>query len=82
MLERRDTTCGPGQAVAPALSDDEVGEGKDYTPTFLHLRQARVFVPGQEGMPDNGMFWRGRLSEVTGWALGHLGVAAQDTDEN
>ncbi|MGW5773412.1 hypothetical protein ACWEVY_30255 [Streptomyces longwoodensis] len=46
---------------------------KDTT-VFIHLRDARVFQPGQNGLPGNGMYWRGRLSEVTGWSFGKLGV--------
>ncbi|TXS40181.1 hypothetical protein EAO75_34825 [Streptomyces sp. uw30] len=45
---------------------------KDVT-VFIHLRGARVFQPGQSGLPGNGMYWRGRLSEVTGWSFGSLG---------
>lgn len=37
---------------------------------FIHLDDARVFQPGQLGMPGNGMLWRGRLKDVAGWSLG------------
>ncbi|WP_425245822.1 hypothetical protein [Streptomyces sp. NEAU-NA10] len=42
------------------------------TTVFIHLRDARVFQPGQKGLPGNGMYWRGRICEVTGWSFGKL----------
>lgn len=46
--------------------------GRQDITTFIHLKDARVFTPGQEGMPRNGMYWRGRLSQLAGWAFGLL----------
>jgi hypothetical protein len=40
--------------------------------TFVHLRDARVLIGGH-GIPKNGMHWRGRISEVSGFTLGVLG---------
>lgn len=37
---------------------------------FIHLRDARVFVPGQHAIPTSGMFWRGRLGLIVGWSYG------------
>jgi len=37
---------------------------------LIHLEDARVFQPGYPGMPGNGMLWRGRLAEISGWSLG------------
>lgn len=37
---------------------------------LIHLEEARVFQPGHPGMPDNGMFWRGQLRDISGWSLG------------
>jgi hypothetical protein len=39
---------------------------------FIHLRNARVHVPGQPGLPGNGMYWRGRLTCVSGWTVGSV----------
>ncbi|MCQ1576678.1 hypothetical protein [Streptomyces parvus] len=47
-------------------------QDKDST-VFIHLRDARIYQPGQVGLPGNGMYWRGRLNEVTGWSFGKLG---------
>ena len=53
--------------------------------TYIHLAQARVVAAGVSPLPAAGMHWRGRLSEISGWSFGHLGVepptaAAQDAD--
>lgn len=57
------------ESLAPRFQD--AIRDKDET-FFIHLRDARVFQPGQSGMPQGGMYWRGRISEVTGWSFGKL----------
>jgi hypothetical protein len=52
---------------------------------YIHLAQARVVAAGVSPLPAAGMHWRGRLSEISGWSFGHLGVEppttpAQDAD--
>jgi hypothetical protein len=42
---------------------------------YIHLREARVFVPGQQPIPAEGSWWRGRLSSVGGFHFGSLTVA-------
>jgi hypothetical protein len=42
--------------------------------TYIHLRGARVVAAGVSPLPVAGMYWRGRLSEVSGWSFGHLGA--------
>jgi hypothetical protein len=42
--------------------------------TYIHLTQARIVAAGVSPLPVAGMHWRGRLSEVSGWSFGHLGV--------
>ena len=50
----------------------------EQSPTaFIHLRDARIYAPGQEGVPGKGMHWRGRLSEIAGWSFILLGTATQ-----
>jgi len=44
-------------------------------PQYIHLREARVFVPGQQPIPTEGSRWRGRLSSVGGFHFGSLAVA-------
>lgn len=42
-------------------------------PSFIHLRGARFFHPGGTAVPtNNGVWWRGRLSDVAGFVLGSL----------
>ena len=42
-------------------------------PEFIHLKQAKFFTPGNKPTPDNqGVWWRGRLSEISGFHLGNL----------
>ncbi|HVT36067.1 MAG TPA: gas vesicle accessory protein GvpU [Nevskiaceae bacterium] len=45
---------------------------EDPPPTYIHLRNARVFAPGQNPMPSVGTIWRGRLSRVDGFSFGNL----------
>lgn len=40
---------------------------------YIHLREAKVFQPGQSPIPANGMRWRGRLNEISGWSFGRMG---------
>jgi hypothetical protein len=42
--------------------------------SYIHLTEARVVAPGVSPLPAAGMHWRGRLSEISGWSFGHLGV--------
>lgn len=42
----------------------------DELPQFIHLRNAISFLP--ERVPVTGHYWRGRLSEVSGWSFGRL----------
>jgi hypothetical protein len=42
-------------------------------PNYIHLRQARFYVPGQRPIPHgSAVLWRGRISEVAGFTLGML----------
>jgi len=43
------------------------------TIVFIHLRNAKIFGPGQQPIPSGqGMLWRGRLSSVDGFSWGQL----------
>ena len=53
----------------------EDGEASpDYLPEFIHLSDAHYFSPGGLPIPgeDKGVFWRGRLSDVSGFHFGIL----------
>jgi hypothetical protein len=45
--------------------------------TFIHLKNAKVFTPGQPPIPGggDGVFWRVRISSVNGFCQGSLSVA-------
>ena len=50
----------------------------DHKPSFIHLRDARVFHPGGSAVPSNeGIVWRGRLDSVDGFWFGKLAPATQ-----
>ncbi|MER6539673.1 hypothetical protein ABT215_39015 [Streptomyces sp900105755] len=56
-----------------AREDAGTEDGSErHGPRFVHLKDVTLFVPGVSpvGLP----FWRGRLSEVSGWTIGKLGV--------
>ena len=43
-------------------------------PSFIHLKNARFFSTSGNPVPTNrGVWWRGRISEVSGFTLGTLG---------
>lgn len=48
----------------------------DLAPTFIHLRDAKYFHPGGQPIPANtGVWWRGRISQLSGFSVGLLGIA-------
>lgn len=50
-------------------------EGRETAgePTFIHLREARYFHQSGAPIPSNqGIWWRGRISEIDGWSFGGL----------
>jgi hypothetical protein len=44
-------------------------DGNMERPSFIHLRDAQIVHPN-EFIPSQGMLWRGRLSDVSGFSLG------------
>lgn len=65
--------------LGPQNSASDVGDTGDGAidlppePTFIHLRDARVFAPGQSPLPSNGgVLWRGRLGQIDGFSIGQL----------
>lgn len=56
----------------------------DDTLDYIHLRGAKFFSPSQPSFilsGDGGVFWRGRLSEVSGFFLDCLGEVPAEGDE-
>jgi hypothetical protein len=71
----------PDHAVAEDIrkSFSEYGEiyktdaGNPPVPAYVHLMEARFFNTAGNPIPGNrGVWWRGRLSEVSGFMLGTL----------
>jgi len=55
----------------------EAGSQKEpYLPNFVHLMNARFYVPGnQPPLPSgtkDGVLWRGRISAIDGLTLGSI----------
>lgn len=46
---------------------------------YIHLRDAHVFAPGQQALPANGIWWRGRLASVDGFHFGTLAASHPST---
>lgn len=58
-----------GEALEEAPHDDDVSP-EEFT--FIHMKDVRIFT-GTVALPHNtAFFWRGRLSQISGWALGTL----------
>ena len=64
--ELRELAEGLGSTAGRTdLPDDQV----DWT--YIHLRNARIFTGGQQFTTSGGgIYWRGRISEITGWSFG------------
>lgn len=45
---------------------------EDQPFNFIHLKNAKVLDGGGVLPTPNGFFWRGRLSEIAGWAFGNV----------
>jgi len=53
--------------------DEVYNKSKSETPSYIHLRDAKFFHPNGNPIPSNkGVWWRGRLSEISGFNLGSL----------
>lgn len=59
-------------AAYGAPSQDEEDPYDDVQ--FIHMRNAKFFVPGQNPMPSNGILWRGKISAVCSFNLGRFGT--------
>lgn len=58
------------------IYEDPSEETENKTPSrvsFIHLKDAHIFAPGQQAMPtDEGILWRGKISSVDGFSIGVL----------
>ena len=64
-----------------AYSDEQIAARAQELPTFIHLKDARYFHQSGSALPANKpVFWRGRLTEISGFFLGQLTVDSDDDD--
>ncbi|MGW6208327.1 hypothetical protein ACWF9B_32375 [Streptomyces sp. NPDC055089] len=56
------------ETVDQGIKELSAGEDTRRLPRWIHLRDATLMVGG--GAPLRLPLWRGRLSDVSGWALG------------
>lgn len=54
---------------------DEPIDIATFKPKFIHLENARVFVGPQQPIPQEGMYWRGKLSEITAFSPGKFAAS-------
>lgn len=49
---------------------------KPSSPSYIHLKHAKLYHPGSNPIPTNrGLWWRGRISEISGFSLGNLEIS-------
>jgi hypothetical protein len=53
---------------------ENTSEAETLPPRYIHIRGARIFAPGQQPIPSEGAWWRGRLASVDGFHFGLLTV--------
>jgi hypothetical protein len=56
------------EEIADALGEEP---GEDVRPEYIHLKDAKVFLAADMGIPtQGGVLWRGKLASVDGFILG------------
>jgi hypothetical protein len=58
--------------------DDEAEPPEEGAYEYIHLKNAKIYAPGQHPIPAEGMLWRGRISSIDGYVDGMLGVGKPD----
>jgi hypothetical protein len=58
--------------------DDEAEPSEPGKYEYIHLKNAKIYAPGQHRFPADGMLWRGRISSIDGYADGMLRVGERD----
>lgn len=59
--------------VGDSVYGKENADKNKALPTFIHMENAKFFHPNGNPIPGNkGVFWRGCLSEISGFSLGVL----------
>jgi len=66
-----------GIEEVPALAESK--EAESSLRQFIHLRNAKIFYPGQKPIPGegDGFLWRGRIAAVDGYSYERLDVRTE-----
>lgn len=65
------SVAGIYAAMQRAYGEDDLANSTSQ-PAFIHLKGAHL-ISGASALPHSGGFyWRGRISQVTGWCIGEL----------
>ena len=64
----------PFDRLFQTLADLSNPSNETQTLEYIHLKNARVYLSRNPGIPDNGVLWRGQLSSVDGFSIGELSV--------
>lgn len=73
MTTRRDEQKAAMNAAADLADRYRKHIATSDDPSFIHLRDARIWTGATVIPSGEGTFWRGRLSDVVGWVFGELG---------
>jgi hypothetical protein len=73
-LQSHPTTGAISNVIERLRAEDpKIQVPENEAAEFIHLRDAKFFVPGGKPIPDNAsVYWRGRLESVDGFTLGLL----------
>jgi hypothetical protein len=74
LVQARDERRAAREATARLADRYRRLAAQEDRTTYIHLREARVVAAGVSPLPVAGIYWRGRLSGVSGWSFGHLGA--------
>lgn len=74
-VQHHPTTAGFESAIQQIQTEENL-ESTEYNDNFIHLRDAKYYVPGANPIPGNmGVFVRISLEAIQGFSFGKLEVA-------
>ena len=63
-----------GEIYEADAAQQDTADQPPQSPAYIHMKEARFFNTAGNPIPANrGVWWRGRLSEVSGFMVGTLG---------
>lgn len=72
MFQVGDDEAGEAEPVPDPDAEDELDSGGHESVGYIHLKDARFFYGGDAIPANQGVWWRGKLSEVVGFTYGLL----------